>query len=51
MKNINALALDTKSNDKRMYLTFDCGYEYMNLTADILDTLKEKLLKFKANFI
>lgn len=45
MNNIDALALDTKSNDKRMYLTFDCGYEYMNLTADILDTLKEKNVK------
>lgn len=45
MKNIEALALDTKSSDKRMYLTFDCGYEYKNLTADILDTLKEKNIK------
>ncbi len=42
MSGIEALALDTKSTDKRMYLTFDCGYEYKNLTADILDTLKEK---------
>ena len=25
-----------------IYLTFDCGYEYNNLTASILDTLKEK---------
>lgn len=25
-----------------VYLTFDCGYEYENITADILDTLKEK---------
>lgn len=45
MKNVDALALDTKSADKRMYLTFDCGYEYQNLTADILDTLKEKNVK------
>ncbi len=45
MKNVKALALDTKSEDKRMYLTFDCGYEYQNLTADILDTLKEKQVK------
>lgn len=45
MQNVNALALDTKSTDKRMYLTFDCGYEYKNLTADILDTLKEKQVK------
>ncbi|MBE6959137.1 MAG: polysaccharide deacetylase [Ruminococcaceae bacterium] len=28
-----------------IYLTFDCGYEYQNLTADILDTLKEKNVK------
>lgn len=40
-----ALTLDTKSTDKRMYLTFDCGYEYQNLTADIMDTLKEKNVK------
>lgn len=45
MANVNALALDTKCADKRMYLTFDCGYEYKNLTADILDTLKEKQVK------
>lgn len=45
MQNVNALALDTKSTDKRMYLTFDCGYEYKNLTANILDTLKEKQVK------
>ncbi len=44
-KNIEALALDTKSNEKVMYLTFDNGYEYQNLTADILDTLKEKDVK------
>ncbi len=44
-ENIEALALDTVSTDKRMYLTFDCGYEYMNLTDDILDTLKEKNVK------
>lgn len=28
-----------------IYLTFDCGYEYNNLTASILDTLKEKDVK------
>ena len=44
-KNVEALALDTKSNEKVMYLTFDNGYEYQNLTADILDTLKEKNVK------
>lgn len=45
MPNVEALALDTKSTDKVMYLTFDNGYEYQNLTADILDTLKEKDVK------
>lgn len=44
-QNIEALALDTVSTDKRMYLTFDCGYEYKNLTVDILDILKEKNVK------
>ncbi len=29
----------------KIYLTFDCGYEYQNLTASILDTLKEKNVK------
>ena len=29
----------------KIYLTFDCGYEYNNITADILDTLKEKDVK------
>jgi peptidoglycan-N-acetylmuramic acid deacetylase len=28
-----------------IYLTFDCGYEYNNLTSSILDTLKEKNVK------
>lgn len=45
LQNVEALALDTVSQDKRMYLTFDCGYEYQNLTDDILDTLKEKNVK------
>ena len=43
--NVQALALDTKTTEKVMYLTFDNGYEYQNLTADILDTLKEKGVK------
>lgn len=42
MRNVSALALDTKSTEKIMYLTFDCGYEYNNNTAKILDILKEK---------
>lgn len=37
-----ALAWDNKTAEKILYLTFDCGYEYHNLTSDILDTLKEK---------
>jgi peptidoglycan-N-acetylmuramic acid deacetylase len=44
-ENVSALALDNKSTEKVMYLTFDNGYEYENLTADILDTLKEKGIK------
>ncbi|MBQ4154108.1 MAG: polysaccharide deacetylase family protein [Clostridia bacterium] len=44
-ENVKALALDTKTAEKVMYLTFDNGYEYENLTADILDTLKEKGVK------
>lgn len=43
--NVKALALDTKTREKVMYLTFDNGYEYQNLTASILDTLKEKQVK------
>lgn len=39
--NFNALCLDTKSTEKVLYLTFDCGYEN-GYTAKILDTLKEK---------
>ena len=37
-----AVTLDRKSSEKVLYLTFDCGYEYENLTARVLDTLKEK---------
>lgn len=44
-ENVQALALDTKTEEKVLYLTFDNGYEYENLTADILDTLKEKNVK------
>ena len=39
---LNAMTWDNKTEGKILYLTFDCGYEYQNLTADILDTLKEK---------
>ena len=38
----SASTLDRVTEEKVMYLTFDCGYEYDNLTSDILDTLKEK---------
>lgn len=40
-----ALTLDRKSSEKRVYLTFDCGYEYENLTARVLDVLREKQVK------
>lgn len=36
-----ALALDTKTKNKVIYLTFDCGYEN-GYTEKILDVLKEK---------
>lgn len=36
-----ALTLD-RGDEKVLYLTFDCGYEYENLTSQILDVLKEK---------
>lgn len=37
-----ALTLDRTSQKKILYLTFDCGWEYENLTSKILDTLSEK---------
>ena len=37
----NAFCLDTKSKNKVLYLTFDCGYEN-GYTSKILDILKEK---------
>ncbi len=40
-KGFNAFCLDTKSEDKVLYLTFDCGYEN-GYTSKILDVLKEK---------
>ena len=42
---VRALAVDTKTEEKVMYLTFDNGYEYKNLTGKILDVLKEKKVK------
>lgn len=44
-KNIQALALDTKTTEKILYLTFDCGYEYNDNTSKILNVLKEKNVK------
>lgn len=40
--NRSALTLDTLSEEKVLYLTFDNGYEYNDLTGKILDILKEK---------
>lgn len=37
-----ALTLDENSSEKVLYLTFDCGWEYENLTSKVLDVLKEK---------
>ena len=37
-----ALTIDRKEPARVLYLTFDCGYEYENLTSVILDTLQEK---------
>lgn len=37
----SAFCLDTKSKEKTLYLTFDCGYEN-GYTAPILDILKDK---------
>jgi len=34
-----------KEDTPTVYLTFDCGYEFANLTGSILDTLKEKGIK------
>lgn len=39
----NALAWDNKTEgEKVLYLTFDCGYEYKNITPQMLDILNEK---------
>ncbi len=40
-KGFDAICLDTKSEEKVLYLTFDCGYEN-GYTSKILDVLKEK---------
>ena len=38
---LSAVVYDTRTDEKRIYLTFDCGYENGN-TGLILDVLKEK---------
>lgn len=40
-KQLDAKVFDSRTDKKRIYLTFDCGYENGN-TAKILDVLKEK---------
>lgn len=45
MTGVEALARDIVRGENCIYLTFDCGYEYNNLTASILDTLREKNVK------
>lgn len=40
-----ALTLDTLSREKVLYLTFDCGWEYDNLTSKVLNVLKKKKVK------
>ena len=40
--NAKAMLYDAKTQDKVIYLTFDCGYEYGNNTSEVLDILKEK---------
>lgn len=47
LEGVSALALDTKTpiQEKVLYLTFDCGYEYQGITGQILDVLKEKNVK------
>lgn len=42
---VQALAVDLKSPEKTLYLTFDCGYEYQDNSTLILNTLKEKNVK------
>ncbi len=37
-----AYTLGGENEEKVLYLTFDCGYEYENLTSTVLDVLKEK---------
>lgn len=43
-KGFDAIAYDNKTEEKIVYLTFDCGYEN-GYTAKILDTLRDKGVK------
>ncbi len=43
-KGYNALTVDTKKNEKVLYLTFDCGYD-LGYTIDMLKILDEKGVK------
>lgn len=43
-KGFDAIAYDNKTDEKIVYLTFDCGYEN-GYTAKILDTLRDKGVK------
>lgn len=45
LPNVEALAWDSKSEEKVLYLTFDCGYEYNDNTTKVLNVLKEKNVK------
>jgi len=38
----NALTWDNKTEEKVLYLTFDCGYKYKDLVDQILNVLKNK---------
>lgn len=40
-----ALCWDSISEEKVLYLTFDCGYEYGNITSQVLDILDEKQIQ------
>lgn len=43
-KGFDAFCYDSKTQEKILYLTFDCGYEN-GYTAKILDTLRDKAVK------
>lgn len=40
-----ALTWDAISEEKVVYLTFDCGYEYENITSEVLDILRYKQVR------